>query len=191
MEVAGHSPKELWRKFPYRLADESGWKSWNNHHLGEIIENKNGRPTNMGTCPTCGGKTKIPCVACKESGKLACWACNGMKVFSPTKKELSFIDTNGIPDPLLRLQIIEVKEKTLPFLFNSYSEGADGVKFFISCREGSGSYLVKLDEMVPDTKWPGYKTIRFDQKTEDRPDPSIKGYDGKPYMEKVDVSELQ
>jgi len=55
MQVAGHAGTDLWIKFPYR----GGSRSWNQNHIGEVIEYVNGMPENKGACPICGGTGRV------------------------------------------------------------------------------------------------------------------------------------
>jgi len=76
MNVPGHDPKELWQKF----TGSQGWRAWTTAHVGEVIEIRNGRPENIGKCPTCGGKAKVSCKVCKGTGTITCPVCHGNKV---------------------------------------------------------------------------------------------------------------
>src|SRR2546426_726189 len=58
LEVAGHSPDELWQKLP---ESDGHWQAWNQGHVGEVIEMQNGKAVNVGKCKTCGGTTKAKC----------------------------------------------------------------------------------------------------------------------------------
>ena len=80
MNVAGHKPDELWQKFHYSSGGKSGYKAWNQNHIGEIIEQKPGQePVNKGKCPTCQGKTRVKCEKCAGTGMLVCAMCKGSK----------------------------------------------------------------------------------------------------------------
>lgn len=101
MNVAGHSPDELWQKFP-NSSGKGGYQAWNQHHVGEVVVMQNGQAVNIGQCKVCGGTTKAACTICKASGKRTCDICTGKK-FVP----LSWTPTdnpwlNSQPD-LLRL----------------------------------------------------------------------------------------
>jgi hypothetical protein len=76
--VAGHDPSELWQEFPNRDGQGGGW-SWNQNHVGEVIEYQNGKPANIGKCKVCNGTTKVTCSACKGTGKQTCPICGGKK----------------------------------------------------------------------------------------------------------------
>ena len=62
-----------WRDFK----GKGGTHSWSDGHLGELIEMKDGVPTNLGKCPTCGGTTKVDCDACAGKGAIDCADCRG------------------------------------------------------------------------------------------------------------------
>lgn len=78
MTVAGHGPNELWITF----RGAKGWRSWNQNHVGEVVQYQNGEPVNVGRCPICGGATTVVCSSCKGSGKQPCDICSGKK-FTP------------------------------------------------------------------------------------------------------------
>jgi hypothetical protein len=69
------------RKFPDK--DGHGWHGWSTHHLGELIVKENGEYVNKGTCPTCGGTTKIDDPICKGKGVKLCPDCKGNGVIGP------------------------------------------------------------------------------------------------------------
>jgi hypothetical protein len=76
MAVAGHDPSELWITF---TTAAGGTMSWNQNHVGEVIQIQNGNPLNVGKCKVCGGTTKVTCSVCKGTGKVPCPICNGKK----------------------------------------------------------------------------------------------------------------
>jgi hypothetical protein len=76
MAVAGHDPSELWITF---TKADGGTMSWNQNHVGEVIQMQNGNPVNIGKCKICGGTTKGTCSVCKGTGKVTCPICNGKK----------------------------------------------------------------------------------------------------------------
>ena len=76
--VAGHDPSELWQEFPDADGRGGGW-SWNQNHVGEVIQYQNGKPVNIGKCKLCNGTGKVTCSACKGTGKQTCPICNGKK----------------------------------------------------------------------------------------------------------------
>src|SRR5437868_3373824 len=45
MEVANHPPTDIWRKFMDQ--DDLGWQAWNQNHVGDVIEYRNGKPVNV------------------------------------------------------------------------------------------------------------------------------------------------
>lgn len=77
MDVAGHPPTDLWQSF--RDADGGGGRSWNQNHIGEVIEMQNGKPVNIGKCKVCGGTGKVRCPVCFGGGKVLCQTCEGKK----------------------------------------------------------------------------------------------------------------
>lgn len=77
LQVAGHSPDELWQKFPKA---SGGWDAWNHHHVGEVIETQNGRAVNVGKCRVCLGSTRVKCSACNGASQVTCDMCSGKKV---------------------------------------------------------------------------------------------------------------
>lgn len=73
MQVEGHAPSELWQKFK----TAKGYRAWNQNHLGEVVEVRDGDAFLMGKCPVCGGTTKVKCGACDGTGLTKCRLCNG------------------------------------------------------------------------------------------------------------------
>jgi len=80
--------------------------------------------------------------------------------------------------------------KKTPFVFIGIQEASTGKIFSIQRRDYSKTYLVKLDEEIPDKQYPGYKILKFEEKFQKQLDPTIKGPDDNHLEEKVDVSEL-
>jgi hypothetical protein len=78
MDVAGHSPNDLWAKFPNQ-SGLGGYHAWNQNHVGEVIVYQNGEAVNIGKCKICGGTGKVTCSVCKGTGKVTCPICNGRK----------------------------------------------------------------------------------------------------------------
>ncbi len=76
MEVAGHSPTELWQRFP---SATGGISSWNQNHCGEVIQMQNGQPVNIGACKICGGAARVTCKVCGGTGRVTCVLCGGKK----------------------------------------------------------------------------------------------------------------
>jgi len=76
MNVAGHPPTDLWKKFPTRTGS---YQAWNQNHAGELVQMKNGDPVNVGQCPTCKGSTKVQCKTCNGTGQIICPICDGKK----------------------------------------------------------------------------------------------------------------
>jgi hypothetical protein len=102
MNVPGHSPTELWRKFP-DAGGRGGYQAWNQNHVGEVVVMQNGKAVNIGACKICGGTTKVECRACKGAGKQLCETCNGKRfvpvAWTPTNNPW----LNSQPD-LIRLK---------------------------------------------------------------------------------------
>ena len=76
MNVAGHPPTDLWKKFSTR---DGKYQAWNQNHAGELVQMQNGTPVNVGACPTCAGTTKVKCKVCNASGQITCPICEGKK----------------------------------------------------------------------------------------------------------------
>ena len=118
MDVPGHDPSELWQKFSYA----HGYQAWTTAHIGQVIEMRDGVPTNIGACPICGGKGKVPCKICQGTGRVVCPRCHGTKfipvklVFTPTPAPQSVplrplhIAT---PTPANRDEAIHLKDGTV------------------------------------------------------------------------------
>jgi hypothetical protein len=91
LDVPGHDPKELWQKFTY----SDGWHAWTTGHIGEVIEMRGGKPTNVGKCPVCKGKGKVPCKVCKGTGQVVCDVCGGKKLIPVSLVTTPPIKTNN------------------------------------------------------------------------------------------------
>lgn len=76
MNVAGHDPSDLWITF---TAANGGTMSWNQNHVGDVIEMQNGNPVDTGKCKICGGTGKVKCEVCKGTGQVTCPVCSGKK----------------------------------------------------------------------------------------------------------------
>jgi hypothetical protein len=74
LKVEGHAPTELWQKFPKK---KGGYSAWNQNHVGEVVEIRDGEPVLAGKCPVCGGAAKIKCSACEGTGQAKCLLCAG------------------------------------------------------------------------------------------------------------------
>jgi hypothetical protein len=72
MEVAGHSPDDLWMRFDN---DDGSWQAWNQNHIGDSIVKVNGQWTDEGKCQICGGTGLAPCPVCHA--KKLCEVCDG------------------------------------------------------------------------------------------------------------------
>jgi hypothetical protein len=81
MHVDNHPDTDLWQTF--HQADGTS-RSWNQGHLGEVIEMRVGMAVNIGKCTVCGGKAKVKCAACGGTGRLACPICEGKKFVPET-----------------------------------------------------------------------------------------------------------
>ncbi len=99
MEVAGHPPTDLWRKFNL---GGGAYTAYNQNHVGHVIAIEGGQAVDTGPCKICGGTGKVPCSVCKGTGQAACPICNGKKFipvsWSPTNNPW----LNSQPD-LIRL----------------------------------------------------------------------------------------
>jgi hypothetical protein len=71
--VEGHDPGELWQKF----TTAKGYRAWNQNHLGEVVEMRDGDAFLVGKCQVCGGTTKIKCSVCEGAGQVKCQLCSG------------------------------------------------------------------------------------------------------------------
>jgi len=78
LDVAGHSPNELWQKF--YTSDGQGWSAWTQGHIGQVIEMQDGKPVNVGACKICGGAGHVACKTCGGTGTVVCDICDGKKV---------------------------------------------------------------------------------------------------------------
>jgi len=78
MDVSGHSPTDLWQKFPNQ-SGMGGWQAFNQNHVGDVIQYQNGVAVDTGKCPICGGTGKVKCNVCNGTGKVTCPICNGKK----------------------------------------------------------------------------------------------------------------
>ncbi len=108
MDVPGHDAKELWQKFTY----PGGHSAWTTAHVGQVIEMRDGKAVNIGACPICGGKAKVPCKVCQGTGQVVCAVCHGKKflpvrlVKTPTPTALAEIPAATIKtrDDAIRLK---------------------------------------------------------------------------------------
>jgi hypothetical protein len=75
MDVEGHPPTDVWQKF----TSTKGSQSWNQTHVGDVIEYQNGEPINTGKCKICGGKARVKCTVCNGTGEINCPICDGKK----------------------------------------------------------------------------------------------------------------
>ena len=78
MDVAGHSPTDLWQQF-FNESGLGGYQAFNQTHVGDVIEYQNGVAVDTGKCKICGGTGKVTCSVCKGTGKVTCPICNGKK----------------------------------------------------------------------------------------------------------------
>src|SRR5262245_54460907 len=77
MHVAGHPDSDVWQGFPQ---SDGTTQSWNQKHVGEVIEIQGGKAVNVGRCKICGGKARVQCSICGGTGKVVCPICEGRKV---------------------------------------------------------------------------------------------------------------
>jgi hypothetical protein len=71
-------PSDLWWQY-FNSADDSYTFGVSEHHLGEVIVVRDGKPTLGGKCKICGGTGKVKCRVCNGTGKVACPVCGGKK----------------------------------------------------------------------------------------------------------------
>jgi len=79
MHVDGHPDTDVWQRF-HQVDGTS--MSWNQNHVGDVIEMRAGMAVNIGKCTVCGGKGKVKCSVCDGTGRVACPICEG-KGFVP------------------------------------------------------------------------------------------------------------
>jgi len=189
MDVPGHSKDDLWQKFDFTKNGKSSWTAYNQGHVGHLVEKRDGIPTDIGECPTCHGTTKVTCDVCNGTGKIVCEACGGKKVIELDPNN-PFQTKDGRIDPLADVRIREIVHVSFPFLFIGKVPGSDPLKVKLSPLGGGKSYVVGLNDPIPDPDFPSFVPVSLTEKSEEREDPSIKGADGKPYLVKIDASEL-
>jgi hypothetical protein len=99
MNVPGHPPTDLWRKFSL---PGGGYAAYSQNHVGHVIAMEGGQAVDTGACKICGGTGKMPCSVCQGTGQVACPICGGKKFipvsWSPTNNPW----LNSQPD-LIRL----------------------------------------------------------------------------------------
>lgn len=88
------------------------------------------------------------------------------------------------------LKVEKLSPKPNPFILTGVQEGEKGQTFTIARRDGRKTYFVRMDEMLMDPQYVGYKVVLFDRKIVERPDATIKDSAGNPRMTKQDISEL-
>jgi hypothetical protein len=106
MNVPGHDPNELWQKF----TGSRGTGAWTTAHVGEVIEIRKGIPENIGKCPMCEGKTRVPCNICQGAGTITCPVCRGNKVV-PVRV---LVPVRATSSPRPRPQITATPQQTRP-----------------------------------------------------------------------------
>ena len=79
MHVDGHPDTDVWQRF-HQVDGTS--MSWNQNHVGDVIEMRAGMAVNIGKCTDCAGKGKVKCSVCGGTGRLVCPICEG-KGFVP------------------------------------------------------------------------------------------------------------
>jgi hypothetical protein len=136
MNVAGHSPTELWQKFPNGPGQ---WTAWTQGHVGEVIVVKNGKAENIGKCKQCGGSTKIQCTVCGGKGQQVCEYCEGTKLVP--------VDWKPDDNPVLNRQPDLIRLKDGRALLGRVAMRS-GTKYTIKTRDGK---MVSIDasEIVP------------------------------------------
>jgi hypothetical protein len=77
--VDGHPDTDLWQGFHMVNATT---RYWNQNHVGEVIEMRDGMAENIGKCRLCGGTARAKCAVCGGTGRVACPICEG-KGFVP------------------------------------------------------------------------------------------------------------
>lgn len=115
---------------------------------------------------------------------------DGFTVREEFLAETNPVDGSSKPDVALKLRLEKITQKPFPFIFNGVADGAEGLKFSILRRDGKKNYYCKLNEEIPDANDKGFKIMKYEPKTKEVPDPTIKDADGKPLVTTVDVSEL-
>jgi hypothetical protein len=76
MKVDGHPDTDLWQKF----RTKKGYASWNQNHVGEVIQIKDGEAVNLGKCSVCGGTAQVQCTVCKGTSEVVCNFCDGKNI---------------------------------------------------------------------------------------------------------------
>ncbi|HEY4415821.1 MAG TPA: hypothetical protein VGO57_09025 [Verrucomicrobiae bacterium] len=76
LNVAGHSPTDLWQKF---YLPNGSYDAYSQAHVGHVIVMQNGHAVDTGPCKICGGTGKVDCSVCKGTGEVACPICDGKK----------------------------------------------------------------------------------------------------------------
>jgi hypothetical protein len=61
----------MWKKFPVA----NGYMEWSEHHVGQVVQKVDGQWQNLGTCPVCGGATKITDPVCRGTSEMPCPVC--------------------------------------------------------------------------------------------------------------------
>lgn len=77
----------MWRNF--------GTIMYSEHHLGDILEMKDGKLTDVGKCPICGGTTTVSCKVCDGLGTTTCALCKGLKQIPEAGLAKKCPDCNG------------------------------------------------------------------------------------------------
>ena len=112
---------------------------------------------------------------------------DGFNNWEEYKADTDPLDPKSKPDLATKLRVHSVTPNTLAFIFNGIQEMGNEKVFSIQRRDGAKTYFVKLNAVIPDVQYPGYKIIKFEEKAEPQPDPTIKGNDGKPLVKIVDI----
>jgi hypothetical protein len=116
---------------------------------------------------------------------------DGFSNFEEYSNQTNPQDPNSKPDIIVKLRLVKLVKQPFPFIFKGMTDAAAGKKFEIHALKG-GAEWVPMDEIIPsglDSRFPGYKVIKFEEKIEKYIDPKIIR-DGKPAEMTRDISEL-
>jgi len=147
MNVAGHSPSDVWQKFPNGPGQ---WTYWNQNHVGDVIVVKDGRAINTGKCTTCGGTAKIKCPDCRGTGQQTCDFCEGKKIV-PVAWTLS-------DNPVLSRQPDLIRLKDGRVLLGRVVTRV-GTKYTIKTRDGK-MFEVQAADILPKTNTVAAKQLQ-------------------------------
>lgn len=71
----GKGPDIRWQEF----RNKDGKYYWTEQHVGEVVENIDGKHVITGICKVCEGTTRMPCKVCQGLGQVTCRTCQGRK----------------------------------------------------------------------------------------------------------------